>query len=95
MKKLPTPEELGLNRLFLSRYREKNGWREVILHTTVSEGGMHVQSHLADFLGGQPSYGTFDLVKETVDKARALGYDAWMCDNNPKNGGWINAKEEK
>jgi hypothetical protein len=93
MKKLPTPEELGIKQLHFSRFREVNGWSEVIFSGSVELGGYHVNPHKPDFLGYKPSHGTLDLVREVIKKAKSLGYDAWMCNNNPRNGGWINAKE--
>lgn len=96
-KELPSAEQLGLVQLHYNRYREIGGWREVIFWPDPIGLGLHIEPYKASYLyssenRGGVSLGTFDLVRETVQKAVALGYDAWMCDNDPRNGGYVKAK---
>lgn len=95
--KYPKLEELGLRLLHYDRCREVSGWREVVV-SGAGTGGLHVNPYKATYLKSPKnlfglSAGTLDLVREVVDKARGLGYDAWMCNDNPRNGGFIQAKQ--
>jgi len=96
MKTLPTLEQLGIAPLHFRRHREIGEWREV--NVWGDENGIHVEPYKATYLrtAENPSglsIGTLDLVCQIIYRAKGLGFDAWMCNDNPRNGGYIQAKK--
>jgi len=93
---LPTTEQLELSLVlgdtYGTRFQDKN-WREVRVRPTT--GGIHIDPFLPSWntkcghCGAHVATNTFELVRDTITLARQLGYEAWMCDDDPRNGGWI------
>ena len=95
MKKVCTPIELGLTQVpgASTRYRDDSGCEVLVWLDPVGKG-LHVDPSRPSYLDGKYSFNTLQVVSACIRKAKSLGYDAWMCDNNPINGGWINARED-
>jgi len=84
----PRAEELGLRHVWYSRYKGDVG--DV---TLTFAGGKDFGIHVTAFteFGGKRS--ALAQVRTTLKRARELGYEAWCCDNNPNNGGYIAPKK--
>jgi hypothetical protein len=88
----PTLAELGLQECHFDRKREIGGWRE--MNVTQGYGCLQLSVFAPDFLGGKMSQHSDVLMLEVIERAKALGYEAWCCDNKPKLGGVIMSKIE-
>lgn len=83
-----------------TRFKDNN-WREVTIWEDPCGTGLHVDPFLPSWASrcghcgcvDCANSGTFGLVSACIETAKNLGFDAWMCDNNPKNGGWIQHKD--
>jgi len=100
MKHQIQPNEVGLQAVpgdpTGRRYRLSD-WAEV--QWAPSIGGVHCLPFLPSWAprcrncGRIEGGGTFEAVWQCVVAATKLGHDAWMCNNDPRNGGWIADKE--
>ena len=84
--------ELGLQHVWYGRFRGEFG--EVTLAaagTDPDRDGMHITA-FCEF-GGRDR--ALRQVAATVARANELGYEAWCCDNQPGNGGFVARKREK
>ena len=94
---LPTIQELGLVSLQVDgtkeRVRDKSTWAECDIQP--ASAGLHIfpRKSFEDSQQWDPQ--TLYLVKEICGRANDLGYDAWMCNNDPANGGWIQEKKDE
>lgn len=87
-------ERLGLVVVQGTRYRDKD-WREVVLWRVVgSEELWHVEQFAPSWLDYKPSHGSHALMRDIVRIARELGFDGFLCDNNPKHGGMVGGPKE-
>ena len=98
MNKRCTPEMLGLVLVngdeSGTRFRDNRG-REIKAWESPCGSGLHIDPFMPSWLsrcehcGCHISNGTFELVTSCIAAARKLGFDAWMCNNDPRHGGWV------
>lgn len=95
---LPTLKELGLESVQMingtrERVRDKPTWAECDIQPAPSGLQIFPRKSFAD--AQQWDHQTLFLVREICGRANDLGYDAWMCNNDPTNGGFIQEKKDE